>query len=88
MAEFFKEAQFYKPESLFVPEQLLKEEYYKKHLIKPEEDVDFEGNKGCFYAKKDSQICILISIDTQDYAALFNQLGVKSQYFEIIKILP
>lgn len=41
----------------------MKEEFYKKEVLKPEEDVDYLGNKGNFIAKKDFSISILLSLE-------------------------
>eukprot|EP00825_Cyclidium_porcatum_P032858 TRINITY_DN35007_c0_g2_i1.p1 TRINITY_DN35007_c0_g2~~TRINITY_DN35007_c0_g2_i1.p1 ORF type:complete len:127 (+),score=26.04 TRINITY_DN35007_c0_g2_i1:228-608(+) len=87
LKEYFKDAKFYQPENIYVPSNLLKEEYYKKSLLIPEEDVDIDGNKGCFLAKQDSQLCILVNQPGEDIAKLMVNLGLDQIYFEVVKIL-
>lgn len=52
---------------MFNPTEVLNEEFYKKYIIKPEEDIDFMGNKGCFLAKNDFNLTILLSIIEENY---------------------
>jgi hypothetical protein len=35
-------------------------EFYKKFIVKPEEDVDYMGNKGGFFAHKDFVLVLLL----------------------------
>lgn len=39
----------------------MNEDFHKKVLMKPEEDVDLNGNQGFFKAKKEFKICIILN---------------------------
>ena len=56
----------------------MKEEYHKKELLKVEDDVDWQGNKGLFFAKKDFHITILVSADFEKAKGIIEKLGLKS----------
>ena len=51
--EYFKETPWMDDlESIFTPSKLKEESFYKKKILKPDEDVDGFGNKGFFEIKK------------------------------------
>lgn len=55
-------AAWWQPENLFNYDILEDEKYHKKEILKPEEDVDVFGNKGCFMAKtQDFRIAVLLT---------------------------
>lgn len=56
---------------MFNPDAILEESFYKKEILKPEEDVDYNGNKGFFTAKSDFSLIILISGNYEDYGKLY-----------------
>lgn len=43
LKEYFNTASFFIPEILFVHDEILKMEFYKSYIVKPEEDRDFQG---------------------------------------------
>ncbi len=49
--EYFKTASFWDSKCLFNPKVLVDEKYHKSKILKPEEDVDRDGNKGYFMMK-------------------------------------
>ena len=61
LGSLYQGVPWWQPEKLLDPVENLKEEFYKTHIIKKEEDVDYMGNKGGFYAKDDFTVTILIS---------------------------
>lgn len=60
LKDFFKSAEWFQPDILFDPTLVLDTKFYKKYIVKPEEDYDIFGNKGCFYANEDFTIVLLI----------------------------
>lgn len=56
----------------------MKEEFHKKQILTPEEDVDFSGHKGAFMANhKDFEICLLCNIVGQvDPVDMLKKLGL------------
>lgn len=54
----------------------MKEEFHKKEVLTPEEDVDWQGNKGFFIAKKDFHIVILLSADFEKAKGIIEKLGL------------
>lgn len=59
MQEFFQGARFWVPEKLFIPSKCKDPEFYKEYIIKENEDMDWDGNKGNFKHHKDFSIAIL-----------------------------
>ena len=57
--DYFAFTSWFQPEFLFNPQKILEENYYKKYIVKPEEDVDNFGNKGGFYANPDFTLVLL-----------------------------
>ena len=87
--DIFKGSLWWEPDKLFSPEEVLVEEFYKKKIIKKEEDVDFEGNKGCFLAKSDFTLAILISeVEEIDYKKIVTELGISPNLLKIVRIIP
>lgn len=50
--EFLK-SKWFQPKIIFKYSSIFNKEYYKKDLITPEEDVDYQGNKGWYEPKED-----------------------------------
>ncbi|CAD8168799.1 unnamed protein product [Paramecium octaurelia] len=75
--DFFK-SDWYKPEAIFNYQEITNPNYFRAHLLKPEEDKDGFGNKGQFWPKKELHIVLL---QTQkegelDFEQFLNNLGL------------
>lgn len=67
---------------------MLDTKYYKKYIVKPEEDVDIFGNKGCFYANEDFTIVLLIGYRVPSLSQVLPDIGCASDCarFSYVKI--
>lgn len=87
---FFRDCVFFDPHKLFNYKEFLDEKYFKKYILKPEEDKDNFGNHGCFMANKDYKNSILFTTkeDTDAETALM-KLGVLeyADLFNVTKIV-
>jgi hypothetical protein len=85
--DILQNKEFYIPQALFTPDIILDEKYYKKKLLKPEEDIDSIGNKGGFLASKNFQLSLLISGKVDQLEKIFFSLRLDPSFFIIIKIV-
>ncbi|KAM3140707.1 hypothetical protein pb186bvf_007305 [Paramecium bursaria] len=63
--EFLK-SDWFKEQIIFSYQEIHKEQYYKKQLLKPEEDVDNFGNKGHFMSKQELNLVLLFTSSIPD----------------------
>ena len=82
-SEYFDETNIRK--ELFEPENIVNKDIYKK-MIREEEDVDVQGNKGWFEMKPEFKVCVLSTMapDDEDAAKIGDHLPLDR--LEFIKI--
>ena len=80
---FFAFATFWKQFYLFDPANVVDEGYYKKDILKPDEDVDNNGNKRLFVAHKDFAVAVLTTNNykEEDLNEVFEKFGLNKLYF-------
>ncbi|KRX01007.1 hypothetical protein PPERSA_09613 [Pseudocohnilembus persalinus] len=87
--EFFKGAKYYVPEILFNPKKVKEPEFYKAHILKKDEDVDWDGNKGNFKPHKDFTMALLFSNKDEKTLELIEQnTGLDNDTLRVISINP
>ena len=59
--ELYKDVPWFKLDIIFNPVEIVKEEFFKKEILKPEEDYDAEGykNKGGYIVNPNFRVAIV-----------------------------
>ena len=79
-------AKFNDVKSLFNPAVMKSKEFYKKNILKEEEDVDNFGNKGWFEHKDEFQLLVLFEGSGEDYKKVLSHHGLDPNLFEVMII--
>lgn len=86
LKEYFKNTAWMADmESIFTPSKLKDEKFYKKVILKPEEDVDGFGNKGFFDIKDGFGLVLLLT--GQNFDEIYQKMDLPLQCFEALKIV-
>ena len=86
LKDFFKDAPFFVIPDVLTPTKVQSPEFYKAKLLKPEEDEDSFGNKGCFKLRDEFNMCLLFHTD--NWEEISKGINLPLDLFEVLTIIP